>query len=196
MDASSAGKPVLVRVVVVVELGGDVDDERRLGAHRREAVVDARRDDDHALALPADDELVGLAVGGRALARVVQHDLGHAADAHEVVGLQLVVVPRLDHARVDHGHVDLPELLEVRVVAAKHLHEQPALIGHHLEVFDLHAIDHDAILSEVSVRSHASASGDSYLPGATVLPQPPPAVHADQAQESRSWQNPHGLLSR
>ena len=62
-------------------------------------------------------------------------------DAGEVVGLLLVVVPRLDDARVGRRAVDLAELLEDLVVTTEDLHQPAALVGNDVEFLDSDAVD-------------------------------------------------------
>ena len=59
-----------------------------------------------------------------------------------MVGLKLVHVPGLDHARVRGGHVDLAEMLEVLVVAPQDLHQAAAIVGDDLELLDHYSVDH------------------------------------------------------
>jgi hypothetical protein len=63
----------------------------------------------------------------------------------EVVGLFAVKVPALHDSRVDDRQVHLPELLKEFVVVAQDLHQQPALVGNHLESLGLDAFDHRAL---------------------------------------------------
>ena len=135
------GQPELVGLVVVVGQGRDAHEERRLGADPLEPVVDAGRDADEDRVLLTDEELHETLVGRGVLAGVVERDLHHPVDAGEVVGLLLVVVPRLDDARVGRRAVDLAELLEDLVVAAEDLHQPAALVGNDVEFFDSYTVD-------------------------------------------------------
>src|SRR5690606_15413509 len=113
----------------VVRLVGHVDNERGRQADALPAVVDAVRHPHEHRPLPADEELVDDALGGRSLARVDQHQLDHAAHAREMVDLLLVVVPRFDHAGIGGRDVDLAELRELRIVDPKNLHQPSPLVG-------------------------------------------------------------------
>jgi len=135
------GQPELVGLVVVVGESRDAHEERRLGADPLEPVVDAGRDADEDRVLLADEEFHKTPVGGRVLAGVVERDLHHPVDTGEVVGLLLVVVPRLDDARVGRRAVDLAELLEDLVVATEDLHQPAALVGDDAEFFDSYTVD-------------------------------------------------------
>src|ERR1041385_5251068 len=133
---------VLVRIPVVVVVRRHVHEVRGLDADPLHAVEDERWDhEQHGIPL-AEEELVDLALRGAVLARVVEHDLRHPLHDHEVIRLLLVVVPALHHLGIDDGEVDLPELLEERVVVAQHLHEPPALVGDDLERLREDALDH------------------------------------------------------
>src|SRR5690554_465375 len=71
-------QPVLVWIAVIVQLGGRVYDPRFLGRYALEAVVDSLWYLDQDGIPLAHEELVYHAAGGRAVAGVVQHDLGHS----------------------------------------------------------------------------------------------------------------------
>lgn len=134
-------QPELVGLLVVVGEGRDAHEERRLGADCLEPMVDAWRDAEEDRVLVTDEELHETLVGGGVLAGVVERDLHHPVDAGEVVGLLLVVVPRLDDARVGRRAVDLAELLEDCVVAAEDLHQPAALVRDDVESLDIDTVD-------------------------------------------------------
>ena len=113
---------ILVGFVVVVRMGGQVDDHGGLGADALHAVQDAGRNHQQDVVALTHEEFVHLALGGRIVASVVENHLSHALDADEVVGLQVMVVPAFNHARIDSRQVDLAELLEERVVGPHHFH--------------------------------------------------------------------------
>ena len=62
-------------------------------------------------------------------------------DAGEVVGLLLVVVPRLDDAWVGRRVVNLAELLEDFVVTTENLHQPAALVRNDVELLDLDTVN-------------------------------------------------------
>jgi len=102
------GEAFLVRVLVVVEIRGEVDQERGLVADGFEPVPAVTGDPDDFLAVFADDERVEFALRGGVLAVVVDADLDSSLGADEVVDLSAVVfVPGARDARIGHrvvGH--------------------------------------------------------------------------------------------
>jgi len=136
------GEAVFVGLLVIVELGGHVDDESHLLTDTLEAVHHTGRDLEQHRVLIAHEELVHLAVGGRAFASVVQHYLGHAVDANEVVGLDLVVMPALDRAGVNGSDVDLAELIVLLPIGAQHLHQIAPLVRDEPQLAHFDAFDH------------------------------------------------------
>ena len=77
----------------------------------------------------ADDDAVGLTVGGAFGAGVVECDFGHAVDDGHAVGLLFVGVPGFDDARVDGAEVGLAEADEVGIVFAEDFHDAPAIVA-------------------------------------------------------------------
>jgi hypothetical protein len=45
-----------------------------------------------------------------------------------MVGLEPMIVPGLNYARIGSGDIDLPELLELFPIGAEHLHQIPSLV--------------------------------------------------------------------
>ena len=111
-------------VVPVDEIGHDDVGERG------EAVRHARRDVHAEVVLAGDVEALGAAVGGAALAQVVQHDADGADGAVPVVGLVQVVVEADDAAGLPVAAVALDHLPPAREPRpAVGLDEAPALVG-------------------------------------------------------------------
>src|SRR5688572_14151486 len=131
----------LVGFLVIVELGRDVDHQARRGADALHAVQHQRRDHEQHGILLTQEELVHEPVRGRLLAPVVEDDLHHAADADEMVGLLLVIVPTLHDTGIRARHIRLPELLVELVVRAQHLHEVTALVGNDFELLGPNSVD-------------------------------------------------------
>src|SRR5688572_2930571 len=154
----------LVRLLVIVGLRGTVHEHRGLGSDPLHPVPHHGGDGDEDRILLAHEELVHRPLRRGALPVVVEHHLHHPLHDHEVVGLELVVVPPLHHARVRHGDIGLPELLEEGVVAAHHLHEIAPLVGDDLERLHVHALDqlHSGLPTQVYSNPRRRTTAGSY----------------------------------
>jgi len=77
----------------------------------------------------ADDDAVGLAVGGAFWAGIVEADFGHSVNDRHAVGLFFVCVPGFDDAWVDGAEVGLAKANKVRVVLPENFHDAAAIIA-------------------------------------------------------------------
>src|SRR6266542_1776258 len=138
------GYSVLIRILRVVLLRGEVDEERGVGAYGLVTMSHADRYAKDDVVARAEVMGLGLALRRRAFAHVVKPDFADTLDHHEVVFLLLVIMPGADDARVVERIVALAELREDLVRPAKELHEVATLIDVRLELLDLHSFDHVA----------------------------------------------------
>src|SRR5688572_3431985 len=99
----------LIRLGMIVRLCRHVHDQRFLRRDALEAMVHERWYDDEERVEISDEEFVHDAVCRRVLTRIVQHDLHHAADTDEMIGLTAMVMPRLHDARVRTCQIYLAE---------------------------------------------------------------------------------------
>ena len=133
---------LVVRVVVAVDEVGD-----HHVAQRGEAVRDARRDEhaavvERAVGALTEVEHEGAAVGGRALAEVVEHDPGASHRDVPVVGLVQVVVQPDDRAGLAVAAVALDHLATLREpLAPVRLDEDAALVAVDRGLDDVDAVD-------------------------------------------------------
>ena len=81
---------------------------------------------------------------GRAIPIVVERELHPAEDACVVQRHLTVLVPTLDDAPIHAREVDLPELLEVRVVGAQHVVDRAALVRDPPQRYHLDSVDRSA----------------------------------------------------
>ena len=77
----------------------------------------------------ANDDAVGLSVGGAFRAGVIKADLGHAVDDRHAVGLFFVCVPGFDDAWVDGAEVGLAKANKVGVVLPENFHDAAAIVA-------------------------------------------------------------------
>src|SRR5436190_10414980 len=101
----------LVGVLVVVRLGRAVDEDGVGRADVLHGVPDAGRDHQVGAIVLAEVQLVQHSACRRALAVVVQHDLGSAEGEEEAVTVGPVKYPALDLLRPDRDLVDVDERL-------------------------------------------------------------------------------------
>ena len=90
----------------------------------------------------ADDDAVGLAVGGAFWAGVVEADFGHSVNDRHAVGLFFVCVPGLDDAWVDGAEVGLAEANKVGVVLPEDFHDAAAIVAVLREGQEFEAVEH------------------------------------------------------
>jgi len=143
------GESLLVRVLVVVQFGREVDEYRGLVPDGLEPVPARSRDADDLLVVLADDERIVLALGRRVLSVVVDADLDAAFRTNEVVHLAArVAVPRPDDAGIGervvrHGGVGFEDI----PILAIGFDEVAAFVCVHLEVTDIDIVNHNFIQS-------------------------------------------------
>jgi hypothetical protein len=77
----------------------------------------------------ADDDAVGLAVGGAFGAGIVEADFGHSVNNGHAVGLFFVCMPGFDDAGVDGAEVGLAEANKVGVVFSEDFHDAAAIVA-------------------------------------------------------------------
>lgn len=143
-DAVGVGREsLLIRVVVVIELRGEVDEHRPLVSDHLETMPAVTRNTDGFLVVFADDECVQFALGRRILAFVVDADFDAALRADKVVNLSAgMAVPRADDARVRERVVGHRRLGVVHLpVLAEGLDEVSAFVGVDLEVARFDTVD-------------------------------------------------------
>ena len=128
-----------MRVVVTVD---EVRDDHV--GERRETVGDTRRNEDANMVLSAEIETQRVAIGGSALAKVVQHDACRAERDIPIVGLVQVIV------QSNHG-----ALLAVGAIALQHL----ATVGEPLTAIGL---DEQAALVTMNGGLHDPCSCDQF----------------------------------
>ena len=90
----------------------------------------------------ADNDAVGLAVGGAFLAGIVEADFGHSVNDGHAVGLFFVCVPGFDDAWVDGAEVGLAEANKVGVVFSEDLHDAAAVVAVLREGQEFEAVEH------------------------------------------------------
>ena len=118
-----------VGIFTIVGLGREVDEEDFIGGDGFEAVKDSRRNMDKDAVVFADNDAVGLSVGGAFRAGIVEADLGHSVNDGHAVGLFFVCVPGFDDARVDGAKVGLAEANKVGVVFSEDFHDAAAIVA-------------------------------------------------------------------
>ena len=90
---------------------------------------DSRRNMDEDPMMFADDDAVGLAVGGAFLAGIVEADFGHSVNDGHAVGLFFVCVPGFDDAWVDGAEVGLAEANKVGLVFSENFHDAASIVA-------------------------------------------------------------------
>jgi hypothetical protein len=118
-----------VGIFAIVGLGGEVDEENFIGGDSFEAVKDSRRNMDQDSMMFADDDAVGLSVGGAFWAGIVEADFGHSVNDGHAVGLFFVCMPGFDDAWVDGAEVGLAEANKVGLVFSENFHDAAAIIA-------------------------------------------------------------------
>src|SRR2546428_594988 len=135
------GDAELIRLLVVVQLGGEVHEVHRFGSDRLEPVDHVRRDlDQHGVPL-ARKELVHLAFRRGPVAIVVADHFRGPSHHDEMICLLLVIVPALHDSGVPDRDVRLREPLELRPIGAEHFHEVPPFVVDLFERPDDDALD-------------------------------------------------------
>jgi len=129
-------------LVLHVRMSWTVRHDGHLVADAFEAVPHQRRHGHETVVLLAHEDFLHLAARGRIWAIIMQHELDHAMHHRVVQRHHLVNMPGLDRAGIDAGEVDLAELLEVRRIAAQHVHDFATLVGNLAERSDDDAVDH------------------------------------------------------
>ena len=131
-----------VGIFTIVGLGREIDEEDFIGGDGFESVKDSWGNLDQDAVMFADDDAVGLAVGGAFGAGIVEADLGHSVNDGHAVGLFLVGMPGFDDAGVDGAKVGLAEANEVGVVFAEDLHDAAAIVAVLREGQEFEAVEH------------------------------------------------------
>ncbi len=96
----------------------------------------------------ADDDAVGLAVGGAFWTGIVEADFGHSVDDGHAVGLFFVCVPGFDDARIDGAKVCLAEANKVGVVFSEDLHDTAAIVAVLREGQEFEAVEHESSMED------------------------------------------------
>src|SRR5574341_168552 len=150
------------------DLGGIVRDRSAVGDNggRRpysfKTVPDIGRDGNKGVVVLSREDLLHLPAAARALPVVVEDELDDPAHDRVIEGHDLVQMPSLDHPRVDDGKIDLPELLEPRVIPPEHVHDLSALILNLLQRANRDSLYHvllPAITGKSCPRPYRAAGG-------------------------------------
>ena len=96
----------------------------------------------------ADDDAVGLSMGGAFWARIVEADFGHSVNDGHAVGLFFVCVPGFDDAWVDGAEVGLAEANKVGVVFAEYFHDAAAIVAVLREGQEFEAVEHASSMED------------------------------------------------
>ena len=136
------GAAYFVGIFAIVGLGRKVDEEDFIGGDGFESVKDSRRNMDQDSMMFADDDAVGLAVGGAFWAGIVEADFGHSVNDGHAVGLFFVCVPGFDDAWVDGAEVGLAEANKVGVVLPENFHDAAAIVAVLREGQEFEAVEH------------------------------------------------------
>ena len=96
----------------------------------------------------ADDDAVGLAVGGAFWPGIVEADLGHSVNDGHAVGLFFVCVPGFDDAWVDGAKVGLAKASKVGVVFAEDFHDAAAIVAVLREGQEFEAVEHESSMED------------------------------------------------
>lgn len=137
-----------VGIFTIVGLGREIDEENFIGRNGFEAVEDSRGNVDEDAVVFADDDAMGLSVGGAFWAGIVEADLGHSVNDGHAVGLFLVGVPGFDDAWVDGAKVGLAEANKVGVVFSEDLHDAAAIVAVLREGQEFEAVEHESSMED------------------------------------------------
>ena len=96
----------------------------------------------------ADDDAVGLSVGGAFGTGIVEADLGHSVNDGHAVGLFFVCVPGFDDARKYGAKVGLAEADKVGVVFAEDFHDAAAIVAVLREGQEFEAVEHESSMAD------------------------------------------------
>ena len=96
----------------------------------------------------ADDDAVGLAVGGAFWAGIVEADFGHSVNDRHAVGLFFVCVPGFDDARIDGAKVGLAEANKVGVVLPENFHDAASIVAVLREGQEFEAVEHESSMED------------------------------------------------
>ncbi len=118
-----------VGIFTIVGLGREVDEEDFIGGDGFEAVKDSWGNLDEDAVVFADNDAVGLAVGGAFWPGIVEADFGHSVNDGHAIGLFFVCVPGFDDAWVDGAEVGLAEANKVGVVFSENFHDAAAIVA-------------------------------------------------------------------
>ena len=77
----------------------------------------------------ADDDAVGLSVGGAFWTGIVETDFGHSVNDGHAVGLFFVCMPGFDDAGVDGAEVGLAKANKVGVVLPENFHDAATIVA-------------------------------------------------------------------
>ncbi len=131
-----------VGIFTIVGLGREVDEEDFIGGDGFEAVKDSWGNLDEDAVVFADNDAVGLAVGGAFWPGIVEADFGHSVNDRHAVGLFFVCVPGFDDAWVDGAEVGLAEANKVGVVFSENFHDAAAIVAVLREGKEFEAVEH------------------------------------------------------
>ena len=137
-----------VGIFAIVGFGWEVDEENFIGGDCFEAVKDSRRNMDQDTVVFADNDAVGLAVGGAFLAGIVEADFGHSVNDGHAVGLFFVCVPGFDDAWVDGAEVGLAEANKVGVVFSEDFHDAATIVAVLREGQEFEAVEHELSMED------------------------------------------------
>jgi len=137
-----------VRIFAVVGLGREVDEEDFIGGDGFESVENPRGNLDQDAVVFADDDAVGLSMGGAFGAGVVEADFGHSVNDGHAIGLFFVGVPGFDDAWVDGAEVGLAEANKVGVVFSENFHDAAAIVAVLREGQEFEAVEHDSSMED------------------------------------------------
>src|SRR5215469_2805057 len=104
-----------------------------------------------------------------------------------------MVMPAFYHTGIRCGHIQLPELDELLIVAAQNFHQPAALVRNHFQLLDAHALDHDFTLASCDLTAAFAAPTLFAPPLATRLlarssdSKVPASVHQPSITLWRNW---------
>lgn len=137
-----------VGIFTIVRLGREVDEENFIGGDGFEAVKDSWGNLDEDAVVFADNDAVGLSVGGAFWAGIVEADFGHSVNDGHAVGLFFVCVPGFDDAWVDGAEVGLAEANKVGVVFAEDFHDAAAIVAVLRKGQEFEAVEHESSMED------------------------------------------------
>ena len=137
-----------VRIFAVVGFGREIDEEDFIGGDGFESVENPRGNLDQDAVVFADDDAVGLSMGGAFGAGVVEADFGHSVNDGHAIGLFFVGVPGFDDAWVDGAEVGLAKANKVGVVLPENFHDAAAIVAVLREGQEFEAVEHELSMED------------------------------------------------